>query len=916
MAEEVGKLSIALSFDNKSLNKSVKETENTVTSGFTVMKGAMANLIAQGASAAANAITDFGKSVVQTGMQFDTAMSQVAATMGVTVDQIQDLSAVAQEMGATTKFTATEAAEGLNILAMAGLNAQDQIAGIPIVLDLASAGAMSLENAASYVVGAVNGFSDSMKNAQYYADLMAKGATLANTSVSGLGEAFSRSAATAASYGQEADSVTLSLLRLASQNVTGEAAATALNRAMADLYTPTKAAAEALDVLGVSAYEADGTARDFNYIVEDLSVALSEMSAEEANAYKATIFTTQGLNAFNKMTAISGDEVNRLANGIGNAFGSAAAQARVQIDNLEGSMTILNSSFDGAKLAVYNSLKPALLEGANGLLDFARALDAAVRGADPTEFIDGFVQNLGSALVNGLGQVGEILGKAAPVIVRALVGILPDILQGLLNGLSAMATELAAAMPQILESVISAIMRLADMISSPENIKMVTNAFIDLMLAMTKASPKITVALIKALPIIIRGIVDFLTDPANIAMLLNASVEMLMATVAAVPEILGALLGALGDIFGIIVGKFGEFFGWIGEQIGQFIGFAGEQLGQFFASLGQWFAELPGNIASWLGQVIGNVTAWIGEMVGKAAEAGSQFLAKIGEFFSQLPYNLGYFLATAVLTVGQFVGDVVQKAIELGSQFLASIGEFFSQLPGNIANFFAEAWNNVVTWVSDMGAKAIEAGSQFLQNIVNFFTQLPGKVWEFLTQTISKVVTFISDFTAKAVQAGKDFFTGIVDEVSKIPGKMIEVGKNIVEGIWNGISGAAGWLWNQIKSFCSGIVDGIKSFFGIHSPSVLFENEVGVYLAQGVGVGFSKEMDNVTTEMVHDIELPTSAIDGAEGWLSPILRNLEDYNNDGTSAAEPLSIVQNNTINNQLDIQQVSEALLEEIRRV
>lgn len=138
-------------------------------------------------SAAAVAFT---KTSIDAGMNFDTAMSQVAATMGTTVDKIGNVKAKAEEMGRTTKYTATEAAEGMNILAQAGLSADEQISGIGTVLNLASAGAMSLEESASYTAGAVKGFGDSMSNASYYADLMAKGATLANTDVRGLGEAF------------------------------------------------------------------------------------------------------------------------------------------------------------------------------------------------------------------------------------------------------------------------------------------------------------------------------------------------------------------------------------------------------------------------------------------------------------------------------------------------------------------------------------------------------------------------------------------------------------------------------------------------------------------------------------------------------------------------------------------------------
>lgn len=312
------------------------------TKGFDLLKGAIS-------------------SSVETGKSFDTAISQVAATTGQTVDQIGDLKAAAEEMGATTKFTATEAAEGINILAMAGMSASDILNEdangatlLSTTLDLASAGAMSMESSATYLTSSLKGFSKEGKSAAYYADLMAKGATLANTDVSALGEALSGVSANASAYGQASDSVTLSLLKLAEANVTGSNATTALNSAMSEVYTPTDQAKKALDSLGVSAYNADGTARDFNDIVDNLTGALSGMTDQQKNATLSTIFGVQGLDAYNKMAAVSAEKTNSFKESLAAASGSAAQQAQTQLDNLEGSMTLLDSAMDGLKLAFYN----------------------------------------------------------------------------------------------------------------------------------------------------------------------------------------------------------------------------------------------------------------------------------------------------------------------------------------------------------------------------------------------------------------------------------------------------------------------------------------------------------------------------------------------------------------------------------
>lgn len=303
-------------------------------------------------------IAGVATAAVKTAADFEQSMSQVAATMGKTKDDVKGLSELARQMGATTAFSASEAAEGINILAMAGLNATQIGDSLGTVLDLAAAGAMDMGSSASYIVGAVKGFGDEMKNASTYADLMAKGATLANTDVAALGEAISYGAATAAGYSQSIDSMTLSLLRMAEQNVTGQTAATSLNRAMADLYSPTAAAKKALDSLKISAYNADGSARDFNIVVDELSGALKGMSEENANALKNTIFTTNGMNAFNKMTSSTSERVKELQKGLEGAGGSAAQQAKTQLDNLKGQLTLLKSAIEGILITVGDKLLP------------------------------------------------------------------------------------------------------------------------------------------------------------------------------------------------------------------------------------------------------------------------------------------------------------------------------------------------------------------------------------------------------------------------------------------------------------------------------------------------------------------------------------------------------------------------------
>lgn len=440
----VMELFVTLAIKDTAYKQGLKDAEGNASSSTSKIGGAFKAVgkVAKTAMVAGSAAAvAFTKTSIDAGMNFDTAMSQVAATMGTTVDKIGNVKAKAEEMGRTTKYTATEAAEGMNILAQAGLSADEQISGIGTVLNLASAGAMSLEESASYTAGAVKGFGDSMSNASYYADLMAKGATLANTDVRGLGEAFSGSAATAKNYGQAADSVTLSLLRLAEQNVTGSEASTALNRAMADLYTPTDDASKALDQLDVSAYKLNGEAKDFNDLVDELNGSLQGMTAEQKNNALATIFTTQGLQAFNKMTASSDATVQKFWKGIQDSSGSAAQQAATQLDNLQGDITLLSSATEGLQLAFYNTFSGTIRGAIKGITSEVSGLAEAMESGG----ISGALSKLEQDAINFSGQL------------PGLTKIGGDLINGLISSVTQNSGSITTAVSQLLNNLASTI---------------------------------------------------------------------------------------------------------------------------------------------------------------------------------------------------------------------------------------------------------------------------------------------------------------------------------------------------------------------------------------------------------------------------------------------------------------------------
>lgn len=203
----------------------------------------------------------------------------------------------------------------------------------------------------------------------------------------------------------------------------------------------------------------------------------------------------------------------------------------------------------------------------------------------------------------------------------------------------------------------------------------------------------------------------------------------------------------------------------------------------------------------------------------------------------------------AVMNVWNGIKDFIGDAVQAIGGFFSNLGTTISQLPQMFSDWLNNVIATVTGWVSDMASNAASAGSQFLSNAINFISQLPGRIASFLTKVISSLGSWAGQMASKGAEGARNMFNAVVNGLASLPGRVLSIGSDIVHGIWNGISGAAGWLADQVKNFASGILDGMKNALGIHSPSRLFRDQVGKYIAQGIGEGFTDEMDSVVSQM-------------------------------------------------------------------
>lgn len=260
-----------------------------------------------------------------------------------------------------------------------------------------------------------------------------------------------------------------------------------------------------------------------------------------------------------------------------------------------------------------------------------------------------------------------------------------------------------------------------------------------------------------------------------------------------------------------------------------------------------------------------NVWNGIKDFIGDAVQAIGGFFSNIGTAISQLPQMFSDWLNNVIATVTVWVSNMAAQAASAGSQFVSKAINFIQNLPANIASFLSNVISNVVGWVSNMASNATRAGSQFLSNAINFISQLPGRIASFLGNVISNLGSWAGQMASRGAAGARSMFNAVVNGLASLPGRVLSIGGDIVRGIWNGISGAAGWLAGQVKSFASGILDGMKAALGIHSPSRLFRDQVGKYIAQGIGEGFTDEMGSVVGQMQDAMPDPSAFVSDQQG---------------------------------------------------
>lgn len=315
------------------------------------------------------------KDTIDTYKDFEAAMSQVQAVSGASGSELSRLTDKAKEMGATTKFTAQESAEAFNYMAMAGWKTEDMLGGIEGILSLAAASGEDLATTSDIVTDALTAFGMKAGDAGHFSDVLAVAASNANTTVSGMGETFKYAGSMAGSLKYSIEDVALMTGLMANSGIKGTMAGTALNLIFTRLSTNTNGAADAMSDLGIAFFTSEGNARDLSDVMEELRNATADMTDEQKSQLANTIAGTEAQKGLIAILNASKEDYDKLSEAISNVDGAAAAMSDTMMDNLQGSITLLQSAVDGVKISFGERLAPYVRDFVEWLMDQMPAID-------------------------------------------------------------------------------------------------------------------------------------------------------------------------------------------------------------------------------------------------------------------------------------------------------------------------------------------------------------------------------------------------------------------------------------------------------------------------------------------------------------------------------------------------------------
>lgn len=853
-----GQLNFDTKINEKGFNQGVSKISRIATTGLGVAVG---NAITK----AVGKIGELGAASIKVGMAFESEMSKVSAISGATGTDLQKLTDKAKEMGAKTKFSATESAQAMEYMAMAGWKTGDMLNGIEGIMNLAAASGEDLATTSDIVTDALTAMGLSAKDSGHFADVLAAASSNSNTNVSMMGETFKYAAPLAGALGYNIEDLGQAIGLMANAGIKGSQSGTALRSILTRLAKPPKEAAEAMDKYGISMKNSDRSMKTLMEVMENMRDSLQGLPEDEQAAAAAAIGGQEAMSGLLAIVNASEGDFSKLADAIKNSDGAAADMAATMQDNLSGQLTILKSEAEGLGIEIYESLEKPLKNlasvGVNALSQlntawasggFIGAVNQIGKMVPQLKSVTDTIADL-SAKVSAMNS-DQLMNLGKTIVV--LVGAVPAMEQ--LGTTAGVATEALGSLGNIAGGTVSKLTKL------PSGAKTLTDS-------------------LKGLGKDIKGVGNaFIIPFEGIGEKIGSVLSKVTYRVGYYGDGIKNQISKLASPITGAIGKFAAPFRSIGSAIGQSLGKIGTQISGYAGIIWNSFTPILSRVATFaptffklinIGAGAAIIVAGMGLIYSQFGTQIDQLIqmvqtkgpAVITNFANGITAALPGLMTQGATMIMGLLNAITANLPSLITAGVSIVSTLVSSLASQLPQLIPCAVRMVLTLVSSLVGnlpKLIQSGLKLMKGlasgIANSIPLIAAKAPVIIGKLASTIITNLPKILTTGVQIASKLAVGLVRGIPALIGKIPSmvsqiknaftsvnwgsVGMNIIKGIASGVTGAVGSLVEAAKSAANSALDAIKKKLGIHSPSRVFRDQVGKMMALGMGIGFEKNI--------------------------------------------------------------------------
>ncbi|MEI3413617.1 MAG: phage tail tape measure protein [Christensenellales bacterium] len=782
----------------------------------------LGGIAAKGFAAVGAALSAAGGYAIKVGSDFEAAMSEVAAISGATGEDLQSLIDKAKEMGAKTKFSASESAEALKYMAMAGWDAKQMTDGLAGVMNLAAASGESLGAVSDIVTDAMTAFGMSANESGHFADVLAKAASTSNTNVGMMGETFKYVAPLAGALNYSIEDTAVAVGLMANSGIKASQAGTALRSILTRLAKPTKDSSAAMEALNISLTDSKGQMLPLSDVMGQMRKGFSGLTEEQKTAYAAMLGGQEAMSGLLAIVEASDEDFDKLTQSMVNSKNAAEDMANTMLDNLQGDIAIFKSATEGLGIAVYENLTAPMREATQAGTGMVESLSKALTEGG----LNGLVAAVGSVLAQLVAQIAAVVPK--------VVQLATQLIQSFIIGLQSNAPAIAAAVVAIGLTLVQGILSVAPSfiqagLSLLSNLGIgIANALPQLIASANACVVQIVSAFVSAAPQLLTAGAALISSLAS--GLAQAMPNVVQAAKSIVPKIAEGITSAIP--------KLASTAQSLMVNLGRFI----EQNFPTLLKTGlEAVVKITGSVRDNAGKIVDGAIA-----LAKALAKG--LIDSIPTIIENVP--------TIVSNIANVINDNAPKIVKAGIELIGMLIKGLIQaIPTLIANI----------------PKIISAVVDTLQafNWINLGSMVVSKIASGLSGAVGVAKNAMS-FVMNALKGG----------AGDIVNSFFSIGKNIVQGLWNGISSLTGWIGKKISGFAADMVSGFKALLGIHSPSRVMRDVIGKNMGLGVVsglLGTTKQVEQASGKLADK----ATSVDLSSRMKSVVAERATVVGNDG-----------------------------------